>query len=324
MSKKLYTIEEADAGTRLDLYLATRMAELSRSKVQQMIEAGMVRVNNTSKTKHYALRPHDEVVVDTDAPAPETVTKKKAPTRARRTHRTASKPHTEDPTIIAETEDYIVVRKPSGMLVHRTEHSKSETLADWMVARYPEIAHVGAPDRPGIVHRLDRDVSGVMVVARTQRMFDNLKAQFKNREVHKVYMALVHGAPAAEDGDITFPISRSRTRPAMAARPHNQTGREAHTYYCVERRFKTKTLLHVEPKTGRTHQIRVHLFALGMPIVADPIYQLPSYEQDTMDRTLPRIFLHAVELSFTDATGTKVTYTNELPEELTATLTTLV
>lgn len=324
MSKKIFTVEEGDAGTRLDLYLATRMAELSRSKVQQLIEAGAVTVNNTAKTKHYALRPQDEVSIDADATPPAPTEPAKRPTRARRTHRTAAKPQTEEPVVLAETDEYIIVQKPSGMLVHRTEHSKSITLSDWAVARYPEIAKVGVADRPGIVHRLDRDVSGVMVVARTQKMFDALKAQFKNREVHKVYTALVHSAPAAEDGDINFPIARSQTRAAMAARPLNQAGRPAHTYYCVTRRFQKKTLLHVEPKTGRTHQIRVHLYALGMPIVADPIYQLPSYEQDTMDRTLPRIFLHATELSFTDATGATVKYTSPLPEVLESALAKLV
>ncbi len=324
MSKKLYTIEEADAGTRLDLYLATRTAELSRSKVQQLIEAGAVTVNGASKTKHYALRPHDEVSLDTDVQPTATAKPIKRPARAHRTHRTAPKSHTEEPIILAETDDYIVIQKPSGMLVHRTEHSKSETIADWMVAHYPEIAQVGTPERPGIVHRLDRDVSGVMVIARTPKMFDSLKAQFKEREVHKVYTALVHSAPAAEDGDITFPISRSRTRPSMAARPHNQTGRPAHTYYCVTKRFQNKTLLHVEPKTGRTHQIRVHLYALGMPIVADPIYQLPSYQQDAMDRGLPRIFLHATELTFTNAAGERMHYTSPLPAVLEFALTNLV
>ena len=220
------------------------------------------------------------------------------------------------PNIIAQTQEYLVIEKPSGLLTHPTEKNEPHTLTDWLVEQYPEIQSVGDPNRPGIVHRLDKLVSGVMVVARTEQMYAHLKDAFHNREVHKTYLALVHGAIEADEGVIDFSIARAKHGRGMAARPKNQHGRDALTEYLVLDRFVNHTYVQVEPKTGRTHQIRVHLFALNTPIVKDPLYWQKRYKNEKIAQRTPRIFLHATRLSFTDLEGAVVDFESPLPQEL--------
>jgi 23S rRNA pseudouridine1911/1915/1917 synthase len=237
--------------------------------------------------------------------------------------------------IIAETPDYLVVEKPTGLLTHPTMAGEKNSLSTLLVKKYPELKKVGEnPLRPGIVHRLDKDASGLLVVARTPKMFKHLKAQFKKRTVEKEYTVLVHGRVAKDEDEINFPIARSQTNDRMAARPlttlHgsedlsplNPGEKEAKTEFLVEQRFINFTLLSVKIHTGRMHQIRVHLLAYNHPVVGDPLYT--QKKRKTMwDQKLGRLFLHCSSLGFKDLDGNMVAFTSKLPTKLTEFLTLL-
>lgn len=238
------------------------------------------------------------------------------------------------PVVLYESSEYVVLNKPAGLVIHPNEdllHADEVTLAHWFVKQYPEVKKVGdePKKRPGIMHRLDKEVSGVMVVARTQESFIHLKRQFQEHAVHKEYIALVHGKLPNIEGVITFPIARSSRGHRMASRPKNQEGREAVTEYVVKRYLgKTSgehhgyTLVSVRISTGRTHQIRAHFHALGHPVVGDPLYLVRKQRirrqlgKDTKSLLNGRIFLHSHVLGFFDEKGVWREYSSELPPEL--------
>lgn len=311
MKPKKIIVAPEHAGQRLDQFLVAQLADRSRAQIQKLIDAGAVTVNEKNVSKHYALKDADAIVVAEKTVAIPPTTQKTEKSKVRFAQPVAS------PTVLAETEDYLIINKPSGLLVHPTEQKEKNTLVAWLLKHYPEIKKVGDARRPGIVHRLDKDVSGAMVIARTAAMYAHLKHQFHERLVRKVYTALVHGRIASEEGDITFPIARSTRLGAMAARSEKQGGKEAHTYFEVLKHYQNHVLVLAEPKTGRTHQIRVHFFALGNPIVGDPLYKLDKYHKDTLGKNASRIFLHATELHFTDLTGQTMSYVCPVPEVLT-------
>lgn len=290
-------------GKRLDKFLQEQYPSFSRSQLQKAIKEGCITVNGISTSVHHFLKANDHVHGSVDAPTTLVCT----PNQALRI------------PIIAETDDVIIIDKPSGMLVHQAEgHREPDTVANWLVAHAPAIATIGEDSlRPGIVHRLDSDVSGVMVIAKTQPMFERLKRAFAERRIEKQYMALVYGTMEQVGGIITFPIARSETKEGrMAARPKDAEllgeGKEAVTEYMLMRQYQQYALLDVRPKTGRTHQIRVHLYASGHPIVGDPLYK----PKDERKQLVPRIFLHATSLSFTDLQGMQQVYKSPLPKEL--------
>lgn len=243
-----------------------------------------------------------------------------------------------EPAIIAETAEYLVINKPAGLAVHGGGNLTEPTLADWLLARYPKIKKVGDdPARPGLVHRLDKEVSGLMVVAKNQASFLNLKNQFKNREVNKEYVALIHGRLAKDEGEINFPITRSQAGYKMAAlsnkteelltRAHPQDrdrgnidgwfkSRTALTEFTVLQRFINFTLVRVRIKTGRTHQIRVHFFAYGHPLVGDPLYHNRKSQIKNKKINLGRVFLVADQLNFHDRDGRPQNFHLELPADL--------
>ncbi|MEK7631665.1 MAG: RluA family pseudouridine synthase [Patescibacteria group bacterium] len=227
----------------------------------------------------------------------------------------------EDVHIIAETPDYLVLDKPSGLLVHAANHHPgAPTLVGWLLEHYPDIKGVGEEaERPGIVHRLDMDVSGVMVVPRTQAMYDHLKKQFQNHEVEKMYLALVHGVPGKPDGTISFALGRSRRNAGrMASQPAaTEKTREAITHYAVKEQFTHLTLLEITIETGRTNQIRAHLLAFGLPIVGDTVYASKRVKQKV---AFDRPFLHSWKLGFADLTGAKIYNESPMPEKLEALL----
>lgn len=243
------------------------------------------------------------------------------------------------PAIIYEDENYLVINKPAGLIVHGGPGIKEATLVDWLLGRWPEIKEVGDdPIRPGLVHRLDKEVSGLMVIAKTRDSFSGLKAQFQDREVNKQYLALVHGNLKPEAGEINFPIKRSSQGHKMAAMPLNAENllsrrlpkgrdqgnidgyfqaRPAKTEFQVIKHFPNYTLVRAKIETGRTHQIRVHFLALGHPLVGDPLYYNKSSQARNRKLDLGRIFLVAERLAFKDLSGQTKEFRIELPAELT-------
>ncbi|TSC68711.1 MAG: 23S rRNA pseudouridine synthase [Parcubacteria group bacterium Gr01-1014_56] len=226
-----------------------------------------------------------------------------------------------EPSVIYEDKDIIVINKPAGLLVHADGKHERATLVDWLALEYPELKGVGEeqtlPDgtiieRPGIVHRIDADTSGVMVVARTQKAFEFLKKQFQNRETRKVYLAFVYGPLKDERGIIDKPIGSARggKGPRSARTPHG-TSRDAQTAYHVLKKNKEVSYVEAFPKTGRTHQIRVHFSAIQHPIICDKLYapNRPALLGFT------RLALHALSLSFAHPDGRKVTFTAPLPAD---------
>ena len=238
-------------------------------------------------------------------------------------------------SIIYQDNDIVVVNKPAGVAVHKGVAEKGETVADWLMEKFPEMKKVGdEPEfRPGIVHRLDKEASGLLVVAKTTAMFHHLKQQFQQRTTEKFYDVLVYGEVEREYGMITFPIDRGPDG-RMVSRPNIdevtletvrtiQPGREAITEFWVEGRFVNHTLLRVKIHTGRTHQIRVHFFAYNHPVVGDTLYKQRRFREARGQQPLSRLFLHATELSFSTLDGSRVCYTAPLPEILVEYLSTL-
>jgi 23S rRNA pseudouridine1911/1915/1917 synthase len=242
------------------------------------------------------------------------------------------------PEIIFEDKNYLVINKPAALAVHGGGNIKGETLVDWLLRHYPKIKDVGEDaTRPGIVHRLDMDVSGLMVIAKNNKSFADLKNKFKERKVQKEYLALVHGRVSKDDDIIDFPIVRSKDGHKMAALPrnteellirHNPKNRDkgniggffkartALTEFSVVKRFVNYTLLQVKIKTGRTHQIRVHLFAYGHPLAGDNLYYTKKSALKNKKIALGRVFLVANHLAFTDLEGKPHKFSLALPPEL--------
>lgn len=301
-----FTVENPE---RLDVFLAEKISE-SRSQAKKFVDRGLVTVNGKTPKKA-----GDRVIVG------DTVTLESA----KQGYETflqedVSIPHIP---ILAETKDYVILDKPAGLLVHPTQAGEQRTLTAWLLRRYPDIADVGGhPDRPGIVHRLDKDASGVLVVAKTQTMFAHLKEQFKKRQVKKIYEVLVYGRVEAKHEIIDFPIDRGKDG-TMVCRPRQgsislksiaraQPGKQACTEFWIEKPFARFTLLRVQIHSGRTHQIRIHMFAYGHPVVGDMLY----YQKKLIkkgDSPLGRLFLHAQELSFIDLAGEMVHASAPLP-----------
>jgi 23S rRNA pseudouridine1911/1915/1917 synthase len=304
MNDSTVSVPAAASGERLDRFLSATLQQ-SRHQVQKLIRDGLVTVNSQPASVHRWLKTGDRIAV-ADRPA----------------SATAPLPPLQ---VVAETDDYLVVQKPAGVLVHPAAGSAAPALTAALLKRDPLIAGVGDPGRPGIVHRLDRDVAGLLVVAKTPAMYDELQRQFRERQVKKLYTALVFGAVSKPDGVLTFALARSRTRRGLvAARPRGTDGRPAETRFTVVRRFTHHTLLEVELITGRTHQIRAHLNAFGHAIVGDPLYGASAARAKARDRGLTRPFLQATTLGFRDRQGAWREYTVPLDDELQRFLATLV
>jgi len=295
-----WTVADTDAGARLDVFVAGLLPDRSRASIQKSIKAGQVTVNGASVTPHAFLRAGDLV---------EFKEVEANPFISARAEATVL-PKAED-IIIEETKDWIVLDKPTGSLVHPDASMPEPSLVDVLISHDPKIAKVGeAPERPGIVHRLDREVSGLMIVAKTQDAYDSLKRQFAQRKTRKHYLALVHGEPPRDEDDIKFRIARSTSGHRMAARPTAETGgRAAWTHYRVRERLGGAAVLDIEILSGRTHQIRAHLFALGNPVAGDKLYALRRTERAIK---APRLMLQSIGLEFEDpATGEKRSFSLE-------------
>jgi 23S rRNA pseudouridine1911/1915/1917 synthase len=326
-----YIIKNLEAGKRLDLFLTEKFPGYSRSRLQKIIRSGEASINGKTVAPHHFLKEGDEVIFA--GKTGERARKEKSIALNGKKQKTAKNLKVSLKKIILEDNDeFLIVNKPAGIAVHGTADLSGRNagpLADEedadkgkisligeILKKYPEISSVGDdPARPGIVHRLDKEVSGVMVIAKNQRSFDNLKSQFKRREIKKTYLTLVYGRVEKDQGKITFPIERGREG-KMAARPANQPGKPALTDFTVIKRFVNYTLLEARPKTGRTHQIRCHLAAYGNPIAGDNLYSTRETREKNRKINLGRIFLISIGLTFKDLAGQKHTYNILLPRDL--------
>jgi 23S rRNA pseudouridine1911/1915/1917 synthase len=307
--KHKWTIEQSSAGARLDVFLCSQIEGKTRSSIAKLLKNGAGIVNGKTASVHRFLKIGDNVTFDDSDVMAHGVrpVRKGEPTKKVSEHIPKIK-------ILEETPDWMVINKPAGLLVHPDASNPTGTLVDFLIKHDPAIAKIGEDSmRPGIMHRLDKDVSGLMVIAKTQDAFDNLKSQFAEHSVDKTYLALVHGDVLQDEGDIKFRIARSKNKPRMAARPvHETAGRAAWTHYKVIKRFRGAALLELNIFSGRTHQIRAHLFALQHPVIGDGLYSLKQPDRKVQS---PRLLLQAIRLSFSDPkTGERMTFS--LPPDL--------
>jgi len=283
-----FIVEEG--GERLDRYLAD-LVDLSRSQVQRLIRQGRVTVEGEAAKASYLLSPGEHIRVQLPPPEDPEPLAQELPL-----------------DIVYEDQDLAVVNKPAGMVVHPSYGHRKGTLVNALLARYPSLARVSGP-RPGIVHRLDKDTSGLLVVAKNEEARRHLQKQFKRGEVKKVYLALVEGHLEPAQGVIEAPIGRDpRRRKRMAVL---RGGREAVTEYRVRNHLDGYTLVEAMPRTGRTHQVRVHLAFLGHPVVGDPVY---GFRKKRLG--LGRHFLHSHILGFRAPSGRYLEFEAPLPQEL--------
>ena len=312
--KNEYIVPPEHKGQRLDLFLSvTAKLDLSRSQIKKLIEEADITVNGRPAEPSYKIRTSDKVRV-TIPPPPQL----------------AIKPQEIRLDIVYEDNDVIVVNKPRGLVVHPAPGHSSGTLVNALLAHCVHLASLGAPLRPGIVHRLDKDTSGLIVAAKTDAAYRSLVKQLKDRTVEKTYVALVHGVIKQDEGVIEAAIGRHPVnRQKMAVLPITNDklritnhvlritrSREALTYFKVLQRFKKYTLVEVKIKTGRTHQIRVHLSHLGYPLVGDPTYGGQKDEFGVKGQ-----LLHAAKLAFIHpATGKRVEFSAGLPKAFAETI----
>jgi len=299
------------SGERLDKVLTDWLNStyaLSRGRVQQLIKEDAVRVDGKPVKASYRLDGGEAITVtllEAIIAPPES--------------NAHILPEAIPLTILYEDEQIVAVDKPAGMVVHPAVGHERGTLVNAILARYPETALVGGEDRAGIVHRLDKDTSGVILIARSEAARLFLMKQFAARTVQKRYLALVEGLPDTTTGEITAPLGRDPNhRKQIAVMPTNRGGRESISRFQVVERFEGFTLLEFFPKTGRTHQIRVHCAFIGHPIVGDKVYGRRKQRI-----ALHRHFLHAEALTFTTPAGAVLTVRAALPPELERLLTML-
>ena len=284
-----------DAEARLDQFLARQDIGLTRSRLRQLIDSGDVLVNGAAVKPAHRVRPGDRVLVSVPPPRPAVAVPQDIPL-----------------TVVHQDADLVVIDKPAGLAAHPGPGHPDQTLVNGLLALCPDIQGIGGEIRPGIVHRLDKDTSGLMIAAKTEAAHHNLSRQIKDRAVEKGYLALVEGAPSPESGAIDVPIGRDprrRTRMAVTA-----GGRESRTGYRLLERAGRYSLLELRLHTGRTHQARVHLAWLGHPLLGDAVYGRRS-------PLLARHFLHAHRLAFAHpATGRRLEFRSPLPSDLEAAL----
>jgi 23S rRNA pseudouridine1911/1915/1917 synthase len=295
------TAASGDAGRRLDLFVAQRVPELSRTRIQELVREGHVRVDGRiAKVSHRVSA--GEVIEIEALPRPAL----------------QALPEDLPLDLLYVDDDFVIVNKPAGMVVHAGAGHSRGTLVNALLHRLGKLSEAGGVLRPGIVHRLDRETSGAMVVARNDQAHEHLSEQFRSRNVRKIYLALVHGKMPRDSGTIALPISRDpRRRTRMTARATK--GRHARTDWRIIARLDRCTLVEAVLHTGRTHQIRAHFAAIGHPVVGDTLYGAPRVLR-AGTRNLPlleRNFLHAARIGFSHpSSGAWVEVRALLPRDL--------
>ncbi|MFH1102865.1 MAG: RluA family pseudouridine synthase [Pseudomonadota bacterium] len=289
-------VNKPEEGERLDIFISSRLPDCSRTKAGQLILKAVVCVDGKVKKPGYRIKDGERICG------------KILPSES-----LSVEPEPIDLHILYEDDGFIVLNKQPGIVVHPAPGHRSGTLVNALLYRWPEIKGVGDALRPGIVHRLDKDTSGLLLVAKTEAAHQNLIGQFKSKKVVKTYLALVYGSVLQDEGVISLPIGRDpKDRKRMST--VSRKGRFAETGWRVKERFKTATLLEVHLKTGRTHQIRVHCAAMGHPVVGDPVYgrrkaknKLPAKRQ----------ILHAWRLRLSHpVTGCGVSFEAPVPQDI--------
>jgi 23S rRNA pseudouridine1911/1915/1917 synthase len=291
----------ADAkGLRLDVFLSQRLDNLTRSQIQSLNRAGAIRVEGRTDKAGYRIRGGETIEVNLQAAQPATLSPEQIPLQ-----------------IYFEDDDLAVIEKPAGLVVHAGSGTKSGTVVHGLLFHFQSLSSAGGSTRPGIVHRLDKNTSGLLIVAKNNAAHARLSAAFQDRRIHKTYIALVQGKPARAAGEIELTVGRHPTvRTKMAAGAAR--GRTAYTAYKVLEHFRGFSLLEIRIKTGRTHQIRVHLSAIGHPVVGDAIYGERAYKEFSQKYgPIGRFFLHASALRFIHpTTGVALEFHSDLPPEL--------
>lgn len=304
-------VDATDSGKRLDLLVASRIVDCSRSFAATLIRDGNIRVQGELKKPGYRVRAGEEI--RGHIPSPKHV---------------LFKPEPIPIDILHEDDDIIVVNKQSGLVVHPAPGHYSGTLVNGLLYHCPNIEGIGGELRPGIVHRLDKDTSGVLVVAKNTGAHHRLSDQFKRRTIKKKYLALVHGKMKADSGTISLPIGRHPVdRKKMSTR--SKKNRNAETTWKVKERFIPATLIDIDLKTGRTHQIRVHCAAINHPVMGDPVYggrreRIKIEISNDHHLSVPRQMLHARRLEFTHpSTHTNLCFEAPIPSDMLDTITAL-
>lgn len=285
-------VTAGDAGERLDRFLAAQLPELSRTRIQSLVDHGRVSVNGAPGKRSYRVASGDAVVLDIPAPSA-----------------AAAQPEAIPLEILYQDDDVAVVNKPAGMIVHPGAGAKSGTIVNALLHEFGvrgELSSVGGELRPGIVHRLDRETSGVLLIARNDPTHRALVEQFSGRQVQKTYVALLHGKLKEDSGRIELPVARDLHR-RIRMTTRRREGRAARTDWRVRLRLPGYTLVEADLHTGRTHQIRVHFSALGHPVAGDTLYGAPRQPKvgSTAMPPLGRNFLHAARIKFMHPTTGK-------------------
>ncbi len=292
--KELLVTPQSGLGQRLDVFLAEKIKLLTRSQVQRIIEQKGAKVNGILRKPSYKLKSGEKVEIEFEIKEPEEIEAEEIPLN-----------------LIYSDEHLLVIDKASGMVVHPGAGNRKHTLVNALLYHFPELKEIGPKERPGIVHRLDKETSGLMVVARTLNAYSHLQRQFKRREVEKRYLGLVWGRLTSKEGKISLPIGR-HIKHGERISVKTRKPREAETRFSVVRVYENFSLLELRPITGRTHQIRVHLAASGHSLAGDSRYGRKKAKAGP-----PRLFLHASSLSFIHpATEKRVDFFSPLPQDL--------
>ena len=297
------TVTDASSGVRLDRYLSDQFDACSRAYAAQLVRSGQVNVNRHPAKPSTRLRPGDLVMGTFPPPV---------------SLRLLPEPIPLD--ILYEDRDLIAVNKPAGLVVHPAPGHFSGTLVNALLHHCPDLRPIGGEIRPGIVHRLDKDTSGVLLAAKHGGALEKLAGQFRRREIQKTYLALVRGTPAAETGLLDWAIGRHPVaRKKMSI--HSRRSRKAVTHWRIRRRMAGASLLEIGLETGRTHQIRVHCAAMGHPVLGDGVYGSPARDRQALDTIVCRQMLHAWRLQLIHPiTGINLALEAPLPDDMLALL----
>ena len=292
--KEFLAIPSSGLDQRLDVYLSEKIKELSRSQIQKLIEAKRVWVNGFTGKSNHRLKEGERVEIEYELPEPEGIQPEDIPL-----------------DIIYNDSALLVVNKPSGMVVHPGAGNRTRTLVNALLFHFPDIGRVGPEERAGIVHRLDKETSGLIVIARNSTAYSQLQRKFKQREVEKIYLGLVWGKMPEKEGEFSWAIGRHMKHGERIS-VSTKRPKEALTRYSVQKEYQEFTLLEIRPLTGRTHQIRVHLAASGHPLVGDT-----RYGRRNSKIHAPRLFLHASGLSFRHPeTEERMEFSSPMPKVL--------